>query len=259
MAGRLEGKIAIITGGASGMGAADARLFIAEGASVVITDLNEEAGQALAAELGERAAFAKHNVTDEADWDRVVAETIAAHGRIDVLVNNAGILMMKPIEDTSAADFGKIMDINVNGVFLGMKAVTPQMKAQGSGSIVNMSSLAGLTGQVNALGYSASKWAVRGMTKSAAIELGPHGVRVNSVHPGTIATPMTAANGVVSGQPLIFAPLNRPGEAEEVAATVAFLASDDASYTTGAEMVVDGGAVAGDTAQLYGMLAKLRS
>lgn len=254
MSGRLAGKVAIITGGASGMGAADARLFVAEGASVVITDLNEAAGQALAAELGDHARFIKHNVTDEAEWGAVVEETKRAFGRIDVLVNNAGILMMKPIEETSQADFEKIMSVNVTSVYLGIRAVSPTMKEQGKGSIVNMSSLAGMSGQAGAIAYTTSKWAVRGMTKTAAIDLGPFGVRVNSIHPGAIATPMTGAN---PDDPMPLAPLNHAGRAEEVSQAVLFLAADKSSYVSGAELAVDGAMGAGVSGQIYGILHQL--
>lgn len=253
----LSGKVAIITGGASGMGAEDARLFVAEGAKVLIADLNVEAGEALAVELGDAAAFIRLDVTEEAEWATAVQTAVSTFGRLDVLVNNAGILSMKPTEELSKKEFELVMAVNTTSVFLGIQAVTTLFKEQGSGSIVNMSSLAGLAGQISALAYSASKWAVRGMTKSAALDLGPFGVRVNSVHPGTIATPMTASSGVVEGRPLPFAALNRPGVAAEVAKVVAFLASDAASYVSGAEIAVDGAAAAGDTSQIYGILASL--
>ncbi|WP_099332072.1 glucose 1-dehydrogenase [Actinomyces minihominis] len=258
MAGRLDGKVAIITGGASGMGAADARLFVKEGAKVVITDLNVEGGEALAAELGENAIFMQHNVASEEEWNTIVAGTIAAFGRIDVLVNNAGILLIKPMEETTHAEFTRLMNINVEGVFLGMKAVTPHMRNQGSGVIINMSSAAGIVGQVQTVAYSASKFAVRGMTKAAAMDLGLSGIRVVSIHPGSIATPMTQVSGVKVDLPLPLAPLNRNGAPEEVANVVAFIASDDASYVTGSEIVVDGGLTIGDTPQVYGMLGKFR-
>ncbi|RRJ88664.1 glucose 1-dehydrogenase [Gulosibacter macacae] len=257
MAGKLEGKVAIITGGASGMGAADARRFVAEGAKVVLTDLNVDAGEALAAELGENAVFMSHNVASEEDWQRVIAGTVEKFGRVDVLVNNAGILIMKSIEDTTLAEFEKIMQINVTGVFMGMQQVVPLMKAQGSGVIVNMSSAAGIVGQVNTIAYSASKFAVRGMTKAAAMDLGLAGIRVLSIHPGSIATPMTAASGVSEGGQLPLAALNRSGTADEVARVVAFAASDDAAYVTGTELVVDGGLTLGDTPQVYGMMAAM--
>lgn len=257
MGDSLRDKVALITGGASGMGAEDARLFVQEGAKVVIADLNADAGEALATELGDAAVFQSLNVTDEADWAAAVEAAVEQFGRLDILVNNAGILSMHPIEDTTKSEYEKLMAVNATSVFLGIKAVTPLFKAQQSGSIVNMSSLAGLFGQVSAIAYTASKWAVRGMTKTAAIDLGPYGIRVNSVHPGTIATPMTASSGVQEGQPLPLAPLNRPGTPAEVAKVVAFLASDAAAYVSGAEVAVDGAAAAGDSAQIYGILASL--
>lgn len=257
MSKRLENKVAIITGGASGMGAADARLFIEEGAKVVITDLNEDAGEALATELGENAMFLRHDVASQEDWQTVVTTTINTFGTVDILVNNAGILISKPIEQTTVEDFRKTMSINVEGVFLGIQAVVPQMKEQGGGVIVNMSSAAGIAGQVNTIAYSASKFAVRGMTKAAAMDLGMDGIRVLSVHPGSIATPMTEGAGVKEGSPLPLAALNRNAGPQEVANVVAFAASDAASYMTGTELVVDGGLTVGDTAQVYGMMAQL--
>ena len=257
MSGRLEGKVAIITGGASGMGAADARIFVKEGAKVVITDVNAEAGNALAAELGEDAIFIKHDVSSEHQWNYVVARTKETFGAVDGLVNNAGILIMKPIEETTHEEFIKLMEINVEGVFLGMKAVTPTMKEQGSGAIINMSSAAGIVGQVDTIAYSASKFAVRGMTKAAAMDLGLSGIRVLSVHPGSIITPMTMALGNSGDRPLPLAPLNRSGTPEDVADVVAFAASDAARYMTGSELVVDGGLTLGDTPQVIELLHKL--
>lgn len=255
--GRLENKVAIITGAASGMGAADARIFVKEGAKVVITDLNEEAGQALAAELGENALFIKQNVAEEESWNHVVKATVDAFGRVDVLVNNAGILLMKCMGDTTVEEFNRIMAVNVTGVFLGMRAVAPIMREQGGGVIINMSSAAGMVGQIQTVAYSASKFAVRGMTKAAAMDLGPYGIRVISIHPGSIVTPMTAQSGVAMDSPLPLAPMNRSGAPEEVAEVVAFAASDAASYVTGSEMVVDGGLTLGDTPQVYEMMQTL--
>ncbi len=185
---RLNGKVALITGAAQGMGAAHARLFIEHGAKVVLTDLNEEKGQALAAELGENAHFISHNVTKEVDWTRVVEETEATFGPIQVLVNNAGITMAKNMLDVTVEEYKRIVDINQVSVFIGMKAVAPSMIKAGGGSIVNISSMNGLV--AGAIGYTDTKFAVRGMTKAAAINLAPLGIRVNSVHPGVIATPM---------------------------------------------------------------------
>lgn len=190
--GRFDGKVALVTGGASGMGAADCKLFVEEGAKVVIADLNEEIGGELANELGDNAIFVKLNVADEQDWKDAIAATNEAFGRLDILVNNAGILQMTGVEDTTLEQFQKIMAVNVDGVFLGMKYAIPEIRKQGGGAIINMSSTAGLEGQVSATGYVASKWAVRGMTKTVAADVADENIRINSVHPGAIATPMTA-------------------------------------------------------------------
>lgn len=253
----LTGKVAIITGGASGMGAENARLFTERGAKVVITDINQDNGKAVASEIGENCLFIKHDVASETDWSTVVDQTIEKFGQIDILVNNAGILFMKPIEDTTLEDYKKMMDINVDSVFLGIKAVVEHMKSRGTGSIVNISSAAGVVGQPSALAYCASKFAVRGLTKSAAMDLGLYGIRVNSVHPGSIATPMTASSGVTEDRALPLAALNRNAKASEVSEVVAFLASDAASYVTGSEYLVDGGLTLGDTPQVYGMMRAL--
>lgn len=250
----LQDTVAIITGGAGGQGAAEARLFLDRGAHVVITDFATEAGEKLAAELGERASFVTHDVSRAEDWAKVVEHTMATHGRIDVLVNNAGILRMLPLSEETAEGLDRILSVNVRGVFLGMQAVAPAMREQGSGSIINISSLAGIQGQANATAYSASKFAVRGLTRSAALEFGPYGVRVNSVHPGTIMTPMIGDLGAAA-ENFPFAALGRAGKAEEVATLVAFLASSDASYITGGEYIVDGGSAAGDPVQLNAALA----
>ena len=241
---RLEGKIAIVTGAAQGMGEAHARMFIKQGAKVVLTDLNEEKGQALASELGENALFIKQDVTKEADWAQVVKETEARFGPADVLVNNAGITQSKSILDTSLEDYRRIIEINQVSVFLGMKAIIPSMKEAGRGSIVNISSINGLVG--GAIGYTDSKFAVRGMTKAAALECAPHGIRVNSVHPGVIETPMIM-QGDIKAAVEQFAkqiPLLRLAKVEEVSNLVLFLASDESSYSTGSEFVIDGGLTA---------------
>ncbi|GKW45849.1 glucose 1-dehydrogenase [Planococcus sp. NCCP-2050] len=241
---RLEGKVAIITGAAQGMGASHAKKFIEEGAKVVLTDLNEEKGQALAAELGENALFVKQNVTSEEDWAQVVAEAEKAFGPVSILVNNAGISVAKSILQTTLEEYRRIVEINQVSVFLGMKAVIPSMQKTVGGSIVNISSMNGLV--AGAIGYTDTKFAVRGMTKAAAIECAHYGIRVNSVHPGVIATPMIVQE---DSKALIeeFAktiPLKRMAQSEEVSNMVLFLASDEASYSTGSEFVIDGGLTA---------------
>ncbi|WP_367105984.1 glucose 1-dehydrogenase [uncultured Psychrobacter sp.] len=241
---RLQDKVIIITGAAQGMGETHARLCIEEGAKVVLTDINSEKGDALAKELGDNALFVKQDVTSEQDWDKVVKQTKDKFGQIDVLVNNAGITTHKSILDTSVEDYRKILEINQVSVFLGMKAVIPTMKAAKQGSIINVSSINGLVG--GAIGYTDSKFAVRGMTKAAALECAPHGIRVNSIHPGVIATPMIT-QGDTKDAVDAFAktiPMKRVAEAKEVSGMVLFLASDDSSYSTGSEFVVDGGLTA---------------
>ncbi len=241
---RLQDKVVIITGAAQGMGETHARLCIAEGAKVVLTDINSDKGEALAKELGDNALFVKQDVTSEADWSEVVKQTEAKFGQVNVLVNNAGITTNKSILDTSVEDYRKIVEINQVSVFLGMKAVIPSMQASKQGSIINISSINGLVG--GAIGYTDSKFAVRGMTKAAAIECAPHGIRVNSIHPGVIATPMIM-QGDTKDAVEAFAktiPMKRMAQAEEVSAMVLFLASDDSSYSTGSEFIVDGGLTA---------------
>lgn len=245
---RLANKIAIITGGARGMGAETCRLFVAEGASVVIADLLEAEGLALAEELGQAASFRRLDVSDEGDWQRLVNETVQRFGRIDVLVNNAAVLVFGAIEQLAKADFERALAVNLTGTFLGIHTVTPIMREQRAGSIVNISSVDGLRG-VNALAaYVASKWGVRGLTKVAALELGPHGIRVNSVHPGGVDTQMSNPTGAsreeLAGQ-YRQVPLQRIGAPEEIARATLFLASDEASYCNGSELSVDGGAAAG--------------
>ncbi|WP_332646587.1 glucose 1-dehydrogenase [Lysinibacillus sp. 54212] len=241
---RLEGKVAIITGAARGMGASHARRFIAEGAKVVLTDLNAEEGTALANELGENALFVKQNVTNAEDWANVVAEAEKAFGPVNVLVNNAGITMAKSILQTTEEEYRRIVDINQISVFLGLKSVIPSMQKAGGGSIVNISSINGIVG--GAVGYTDTKFAVRGMTKAAAMECSHYGIRVNSVHPGVIETPMVT-QGDVADQIKEFAkhiPLKRVAKPEEVSNLVLFLASDESSYSTGSEFIVDGGITA---------------
>lgn len=241
---RLQDKVIIITGAAQGMGETHARLCIDEGAKVVLTDINSDKGDALAKELGDNALFIKHDVTKEADWATVVEQTEAKFGQINVLVNNAGITTHKSILDTSLDDYRKILEINQISVFLGMKAVIPSMKKSKQGSIINISSINGLVG--GAIGYTDSKFAVRGMTKAAALECAPDGIRVNSIHPGVIATPMIM-QGDTKDAVAAFAktiPMQRVAEAQEVSKMVVFLALEDSSYSTGSEFVIDGGLTA---------------
>lgn len=241
---RLEGKVAIITGAAQGMGAAHATEFIKQGAKVVLTDLNEEKGAALAAELGENALFIKQDVTSEQGWADVVAKAEEAFGPVNVLVNNAGISLNKFMLDMSLDDYMKIVNINQVSVFLGMKAVAGSMQKAGGGSIVNISSINGLVG--GAIGYTDTKFAVRGMTKAAALNLAHMGIRVNSVHPGVIATPMIMQEDAKAAIEEFAKqiPLKRVSQPEEVSQLVVYLASDESSYSTGSEFVVDGGITA---------------
>ena len=241
---RLSGKVAIITGAAQGMGAAHAKLFTEQGAKVVLTDLNEEKGKAFAAELGENAVFVKQNVTSEEDWAAVIAKAEEAFGPVNVLVNNAGITMAKNMLDMTAEEYRRIVEINQVSVFLGMKAAAPSMMKAGGGSIVNISSMNGLVG--GAVGYTDTKFAVRGMTKAAALNLAPMGIRVNSVHPGVIATPMVVQEDTKAAVEEFskHIPLKRVAQPEEVSNMVLFLASDESSYSTGSEFVIDGGLTA---------------
>ncbi|WP_406286805.1 SDR family NAD(P)-dependent oxidoreductase [Embleya sp. NBC_00896] len=244
----LTGKVAIITGAARGQGEAEARLFVASGAKVVLTDLLEEEGAKVAAELGDAARFVRHDVSDPADWAKVVATAVTEFGGVDILVNNAAIYWTTGFADETPERVEKIFGVNFFGVWHGMQAVLPVMKANGGGAIVNISSQAGLEGMPGHAAYGASKWAVRGLSKTVALEAGEHGIRVNSVHPGTIDTPMIAAVGLEQGAgkfPSV--PMRRIAAPAEVAEVVAFVASDAASYMTGTELVVDGGAMAGMT------------
>ena len=237
----LSGQLALVTGGARGMGEAHVRALRAAGAKVIVADILDEQGQALADELGPGVRFVHLDVSLEADWSNAVAAFGDGWGSVSILVNNAGIANGAPLEQFTLEMWNSIIAINVTGVFLGIKAVTPGMKALGHGSIINISSVEGLRGEPYLHGYVASKFAVRGLTKSAAQELGPFGIRVNSVHPGFIETPMTAA---FSSKQLQI-PMHRGGAAEEVSKMILFLAGDDSSYSTGAEFVVDGGMTAG--------------
>jgi 3alpha(or 20beta)-hydroxysteroid dehydrogenase len=246
--GDLEGKVAIITGAAGGQGAAAARRYVAEGARVVIADVNDESGKALAVELGEAAYYRHLDVSSEDDWTGVVDEAVRELGKIDILVNNAGILFFSALVDTTLEQYERVIRINQIGTFLGMRSVIKPMTANGGGSIINTSSIEGLAAVPMLTAYSSSKFAIRGMTKVAAMELGEKGIRVNSVHPGMIDTNMvsTAAGGaeIDLTRAARKVALRRIGRPEEVAEVVVFLGSDKSSYCTGAEFVVDGGATA---------------
>ncbi|CAM5485878.1 SDR family oxidoreductase [Streptomyces aurantiogriseus] len=244
--GRLSERVAIVTGGARGIGAAVARLLAAEGAAVVVADVLEAEGARLVAELGGRSRFVPLDVTGEDGWERAVAETERELGPVSVLVNNAGVVEWAPMEEQSLESFRRVIDVNLQGPWLGMRAVAPSLRRAGGGVIVNMSSLAGLIGYAGVGAYVAGKWGLRGLTKAAALELAPDGVRVCSVHPGAVRTVMTAGfdDSFVSGQPL-----PRFGEPEEVARMVLFLVTD-ATFSTGSEFVLDGGVLAGPPALL---------
>ncbi|MEV0647130.1 glucose 1-dehydrogenase [Phytomonospora sp. NPDC050363] len=233
----MRGRVAMVTGGSRGIGEAYVRALHAAGARVVIADVLVEAGEALAAELGEGARFRELDVTGEEAWSDAVAETVASFGTVDVLVNNAGIANSAPIEHFTLEKWNAVIAVNLTGTFLGCRAVVPTMKAAGRGSIVNISSVEGLRGSVRLHGYTASKFAVRGLTKSLAVELGPSGIRVNSIHPGMIRTEMTTR---IDPERLAV-PLGRPGAVGDLTGALLFLASDASAYVTGTEIVVDGG------------------
>ena len=244
--GRLTGKIAIITGAAQGMGEQHAKEFVGEGAKVILSDVNEAAGQALASSLGDdNAVFIRHDVANAADWEKVVREGEAKFGTVNVLVNNAGIIgPLNSTIDLTEEEFRFVCDVNQLSVFLGMKAVLPSMKQAGIGAIVNISSVAGMVAIYGApnCAYVASKFAVRGMTKQIAVEHGPDNIRCNSVHPGYIRTPMmAAATDEEGGEAVSMIPLGDPSEVSKLAI---FLASDESSFITGMEYVIDGGMTA---------------
>ena len=247
---RLEGKVAIITGGANGMGAEECRIFAREGAKVVIADILEEEGKQVEAEIAEAggdAVFVRLDVTSEDNWAAVIEATLSRYGKLDTLVNNAGIARPHTPEGLRVEDWDDLMNINAKGVFLGMKYAIPEMQKAGGGSIVNISSISGMVGQKQVhMGYNASKGAVRIVTKSAAVQYAQDGIRVNSVHPGTMPPMLTSAVSTpeIRSEMLAGVPMGRAGRREEVGNAVLFLASDEASYITGAELVVDGGLTA---------------
>lgn len=238
--GRVDGKVALISGGARGMGASHARLLVAEGANVVIGDVLDDDGAALADELGDAALYVHLDVRSPEQWTAAVAATVDQFGRLNVLVNNAGTVALGSLRKFDLEQWHNVIDVNLHGTFLGMRASVDAMIAAGSGSIINVSSIEGLRGAPMVHPYVASKWAVRGLSKSAALELARHNIRVNSLHPGFIRTPMTEH----LPEDMVTIPLGRPGESEEVSTFVVFLASDESSYATGTEFVMDGGLVA---------------
>ncbi len=248
MAGRLDGKIALITGGARGQGAAEAKLFAEEGATVVITDVLDAEGEATAA-TSDSIRYLHHDVTSEDEWIAVVQDVLEDHGKIDAFINNAGIYRSRSIAETTVDEYKLVIEVNQVGVFLGLKHVGPVMCEAGSGSIINISSIAGMRGGAGSLSYTASKWAVRGMTKVAMSEFAPSGVRVNSIHPGLIETPMLQQLPIIEqgrGDLLVQRiPYGRIAEAEEVAKLALFMASDDSEYMNGTEFIIDGGMIQG--------------
>jgi 3alpha(or 20beta)-hydroxysteroid dehydrogenase len=237
--GRVQDKVVLISGGARNIGGASARMLVAEGAKVVIGDLLDDEGKALAEELGDAARYVHLDVTSEEEWASAVAYTVAEFGKLDVLFNNAGIFNGGQLQRYKAEQWQQMLDVNLTGAFFGAKAAADALITAGGGSIINTSSIEGLRGTPWAHGYVASKWGLTGLTKSLAKELAPHGIRVNSIHPGRISTPATDQ----MPENLIPIPLGRPGKPEEVASFVVFLASDESSFSTGAEFVVDGGTV----------------
>lgn len=243
---RVADKVAIVTGAARGIGAAIAKALVDEGAKVLLTDVLESECRVTAERLGPNARFEPHDVASADDWSRVIQVAMNSYGNVSVLVNNAGIVTLNKIEEVSESEFRRIVDVNMVGVFLGMKAAAETMREAGGGSIINISSVAGIVGNLHALAYTGTKFAVRGMTKAAALELAADNIRVNSVHPGPIQTPMTSnQDGFLEEMKAICAtvPLGRLGQPDEVAKMVLFLASDESSFSTGAEFIVDGGYV----------------
>ncbi|MGY4100723.1 glucose 1-dehydrogenase [Nocardia sp. R16R-3T] len=239
--GRLTGKVALISGAARGMGAAHARALAAEDARVVLGDILDEEGAALIKDIGDNAAYVHLDVREKRQWQDAVAEAVQRFGALHVLVNNAGIVNGNLLVDFELSEWHKIIDINLTGTFLGMQAATPAMIEAGGGSVINISSVEGMRGSPGLHGYTATKFAVRGLTKSTALELAQYGIRVNSIHPGLIRTPMT--EGIP--EDFLQIPLGRAADPSEVSALVTYLASDESSYSTGAEFVIDGGLTVG--------------
>lgn len=237
----LDGRVAVVTGGARGLGEAYVRALHDEGAQVAVADVLTEPGQALATELGERARFVQLDVTDEDAWAAAVADVAQAWGRIDILINNAGIVNAAPIEHLTTQKWNDAIAVNLTGTFFGCRAVVPIMKANGGGSIVNISSVEGMRGSPKLHAYTAAKWGVRGLTKGLAVELGPSGIRVNSVHPGLILTEMSSR---IDPDHLDI-PVGRPGTVTDLTGTIVYLASDASRFVSGTELVVDGGMITG--------------
>jgi 3alpha(or 20beta)-hydroxysteroid dehydrogenase len=254
---RFDNQTVIVTGGARGMGASHARGFVAEGANVVIADVLEQEGRTLANDIGERAIFSRLDVTNERDWAATVADAEAAFGPVSVLINNAGIVRFGLLEKTEPAVWHQVMDVNVTGAYLGIRAVVSSMRKAGGGAIVNISSGAGFTATHGLSAYVASKWAVRGLTKTAALELGRDNIRVNSVHPGAIRTPILAHDApdaaamaaTMAGAGVGLSAIPRIAEPEEITRMVLFVASSDASFSTGSEFIADGGLLLGPVPQ----------
>jgi len=239
--GRLEGAVAVVTGGARGQGEAIARRFVAEGAKVVVADVLDDEGAAVAASLGDDALYVHLDVSSEQAWESALAAAVNRFGKVTTLVNNAGIHVQVPMLQMSLAQYQRVVDVNQTGCWLGMKAAAPHIEAAGGGAIVNTSSIAGVKGLEGRSAYGATKWAIRGMTRVAARELGPSGIRVNVVCPGAVNTVMSTDPSGSTARDL---PIPRSGRVEEVASMMVFLCSDESSYCTGAEFIIDGGSVA---------------
>ena len=235
---RVADKVVLVTGGARGMGAAHAEALVAEGAGVVIGDILDDAGRSVAEKLGDAAIFVHLDVADPALWDQALAATLERFGRLDALVNNAGIVKVGPLRGSSLSDWQRVLDVNLTGAYLGMRAVVEPMIAAGGGSIVNVSSVEGLAGSANLHSYVAAKFGLRGITKSAAVELARYNIRVNSIHPGLVHTPLSEG---VTKEFMAPIPMRRGASPAEIASFVLFLVSDESSYATASEFVVDGG------------------